>query len=61
MKWLKTLVAIWKGDLLKDELEKSRVIMDEARSVIDSTRATLGGDQESVISESILIRVALRD
>lgn len=48
MRWLKTLVAIWKGDLLKDELEKSRVAIDEARTTVENMRATLDGEDDDL-------------
>ena len=51
MKWLKTIVRLWKGELLKEEIEKSQKTMDDARQAVTDTRAMLDGEDSWLIRE----------
>ena len=49
MKWLRTLVDIWSGDFWREEREKSREVLEDARRVVNESRAMLDGEDDWLI------------
>ena len=49
MKLLRTLVDIWSGDFWREERERSREVLAEARKAVDESRAMLDGEDDWLI------------
>ena len=49
MKWIRTLTDIWSGDFWKEERERSREVLEDARRAVNESRAMLDGEDDWLI------------
>lgn len=49
--WMRTLIKVWKGELIEEERKKSKEIQDDSRESIKCGKAMLDGEEYWLIPE----------